>query len=378
MKKLLSVFAVVFILISLSVITAYAEDGAYNADSEISYDFSGVYNSLSDEVKQSLSNIGVSDAGVDGLSNLSLEGILSEITNIASQNVASPLKGLISIIALLLLCLILTAYKNTLSNDISNAINIVSALCIVTAVAFPAINVINNVSSVVEISANLMLAYIPIIVAIMAASGQAISSGSYYSAMILAGEGVGQLSSKILIPFLNIFLGISITSSITPDVNLSGFTNIISKTVKWLLGFAMAVFSAFLSFKQIISNALDNVSGRAVRFVITSFVPVVGSALSDAYRTVQGSLSMLKSGLGVFVIIAVCFVFLPSILQCLMWIITLWFGKAFADMLNLPQPAQLLQNLSTVFSTILAILLCIMSIYIISSALVLMLGGGAN
>ncbi len=369
MKRFLLILAVVICIVSMSFFTA-------NADDSFGYDFSEVYNSLSDDVITSLDNIGVEDATAGGLSDLTFEGIIAEIISLASDNCTSPLKGLISIIAVLLISAMLTAYKNTLSNDVSGAVNIVSSLCLATAVAFPAVSVISDITSVIEVSTNLMLAYIPITVAIIAAMGKPISSAAYSATMIAAGEGVGQLSSKVIVPFLNIFLGLSVSSSINPDVNLSGFTNIISKLVKWLLGFAMAVFSAFLTFKQIISTSLDNVSGRAVRFVITSFVPVVGSALSDAYRTVQSSLSSLKSGLGVFVIIAVAFVFLPSVLKCLMWTATLWVGKAFADVLNLSQPSNLLQSLSTVFSTILAILLCLMSIYIISSTLVLMLGGG--
>lgn len=372
MKKIITVISVIVLFICISSITVNAED------SEMMYDLSGIYDNLSDEAKQSLKNIGADFADANKLSEISFSSIINETANIASENISSPLKGLISITALLLLCSILSAYKNTLSNDVSTAINIASTLCITCAVATPAISVINSASSVIEISSNLMMAYIPIMVVIMASSGHVVSSGSYYSMMIATGEGVGQLSSKIIVPFLNMFLGLSITSSISPDINLSGFTTIISKVIKWLLGFAMTVFTAVLSFKQIITTSLDNVSTRAVRFTLNSFIPIVGSALSDAYKTVQGSIGLLKSGVGVFVILSVAVIFLPVILQSLMWIITLWIGKSTAEVLNVSQVAKLLESITTVFSTLLAIVLCIMSIYIISTAIVLIIGGGGS
>lgn len=371
MKKLLTIIFIITLLICLSTLTV-------NAQENFLYDLSDLYNSLSEDARQSLQSIGAESADANLLSNISFSSIIDEIISIASKNISSPLKGLITITAILLICSMLSAYKSSLSSDISTAINIVSTLCITSAVALPAINVINNTSSVIEISSNIMLAYIPIMVAMMSTTGHIVSSGSYYSTMIATGEGIAQLSSKVIIPFLNMFLGISITSSISPEINLSGFTNMISKTIKWLLGFAMAIFTTVLSIKQIINTSLDGVSSKAVKFALSSFIPIVGSALSDAYKTVQGSICVLKSGLGVFVILSIAVVFLPVITQSLMWIITLWIGKSTAEVLSLSQTAKLLECVTTVFSTLLAIVLCIMSIYIISTALVLMIGGGGS
>ena len=64
---------------------------------------------------------------------------------------------------------------------------------------------------------------------------------------------------------------------------------------------------------------------------------------------------------------------MPVILQGVMWMFTLWIGKSTAEVLNLNGPAKLLENISSVFSTLIAVLLCIMSIYILSTAAVIML-----
>lgn len=376
MKKIITIFIISISLVIISTVAVNAEENA--DESSFLYDLSGIYNSLSDEAKQSLEDIGAASADPNALSEISFNSIVAEILDLAGENVSSPLKGLISITALLLLSSILSAYKSTLNSDISTALNITTTLCITCAVAVPAISVINNTASVISTASNLMIAYIPIMVVIMATSGHAVSGASYYSMMLAAGEGVGQLSSKVIVPLLNMFLGLSITSSVSPDINLSGFINMFSKAIKWILGFGMTIFTAVLALKQLITSSLDDVSTRAVRFTLNSFIPIVGSALSDAYKTVLGSVGLLKSGVGVFVILSVAVVFLPVILQSIMWIFTLWIGKSTAEVLGLSQPAKLLEAINIVFSTMLAILLCIMSIYIISTAIVLIAGKGTG
>lgn len=345
-----------------------------NEEREFIYDLSPIYNSLSDEVKESLNRLGAGSTDINELSKITFSSVVEEIGKLGAKNISSPLKGLVTIIALLLLCSTLSAYKNSLSSEVSGALNIAVTLCITCAVALPATEVIKNTSQIINIASNLMIAYVPIMALIMAYAGHSVKGASYYTMMLATGEGVSQLSSKIIVPLLNMFLGFSLTSSISPDISLDGFIKTISKIIKWILGFGMTIFTSVLSIKQIITSSVDDVSARAVRFTLNSFIPIVGSALSDAYKTVQGSVGLLKSGVGVFVIISVGVVFLPVILQSLMWLTTLWLGKSTAEVLGLSQPAKLLENISTVFSTLLAILLCIMSIYIISTAIVLIAG----
>ena len=371
MKKVISIFITLFILFSVSVVSV-------NAEENMIYDMSEIYENISPQARQSLERIGVYSVDYDELSQLSFSAIIDEISNIATDNISAPLKGLVTIISLLLLSSILYSYKNTLSDTSSTVLNITTVLCITSAIAISAVDMIKVTSNVIDSASKIMLAYIPVMVVIMSTAGQGVSGSSYYSMMIAAGEGIGQLSSKVIVPFLNMFLGLSITSSVSPDINLSGFINIISKTIKWLLAFGMTIFTTVLSIKQLLTSSLDTVSSRAIKFTLNSFVPIVGSALADAYKTVQGSVVILKSGVGVFVIISVAVVFLPVIIQTIMWIITLWIGKSTAEVLNLNQIAKLLESVSTVFSTLLAVSLCIMSIYIISTAIVLIAGGGRS
>ena len=370
MKKFTAVLAVVLLLATAAVITASAE--------EITYDYSGVYNSLSQDAVNSLNALGIQSADAQALSSLSFEGVMTQLGNIAGENAAEPMRGLLTIVAVLLLCSMLTAYKNTLSADIGATMSTAAALCICCAVTVPAVNFIASAGSVITNSANLFLAYIPVVAVMLASSGKIISSGSYQAAMTAAGQGVARTCADIILPFMYMFLGISITAGIAPEVRLNGFVTMISKAVKWLLTFVMTVFTAVSAARQTLSSSLDSVASRTAKFALSSFVPVVGGALAEAYKTVQGSIGVLKSGLGIFVIVAVAVTFLPVVFRGLGWALCLFVGRALAEALGVDGCVRLLDALKEVFAALIAVLLCVMSVFIISTAAAFTIGGEAG
>lgn len=376
MKKFIFILLVIFTIICSGKFSASA--AAYD-DLKEQYNADRIMDELPDSAKSTLSDIGIDGIDFDSINNLTFDKMIDSIMNTAAEQSKTPLKILATSVAIMLLYSILCSLKSSLeSSSMQQVLSVCTTLCITCAAVIPVTGVITTGVDVIQTTAKFMLAFIPIIALIITASGHAASSASYYSIMIFAGQGVSQLSANVIAPFLKIFLGISVSSAISPSVNLNGIVQFISRVIKWLLGFIMTVFTAFLTIKQLISTGVDNVSTRAVRFTLTSLIPVVGSALSDAYRTVQSSVGLLKSGMGVFVIIAVAVLFLPILLQCLCWMLTLSASKSVGEMLGLREPCFIFEAVNTVITTVFAILLCIMSVFIISTALILMLGGAGS
>ena len=342
---------------------------------DIAYDYSGVYNSLSDDAIRRLDEMGINAADANLLSHLSFEDVMGQLANMAGESFNNPLKGLVTVIAVLILCAMLSAYRSSLSDDIGATVNTAASLCISCALAAPAISYIGGAGGIISHSAKMFLAYVPVVAVMLAASGKGISGAGYHASMIAAGQGVSRVCADLILPFMNVFLGVSITSGISNEVRLNSFLSLISKTVKWLLAFVMTVFTAVLSMRQIAAGAVDSVASRTAKFALSSFVPVVGGALGEAYKSVQSSITLLKSGLGIFVIIAIAVTFLPTVLQGLGWSFCIFIGKAVAEALGIDGCAKLLEAIGTVFSTMIAVLLCVMSVFIIATAAAFTIGG---
>ncbi len=371
MKRLLKIFLIITALLVAFQFSAKALD---TSDLENSLD--ELKNSLSDEAKEDLEGLGVDSYSFNNVSNISFTSVISLISEKIGENSVKPFSSSAVVIAVIILYALLNGYKNNLrAISTSQVLSVVSTLCITCALIFPIIDLVDSSIEMLKDASNFMLLYIPVMIAILSFSGHVISSASYYSMVMIMCQTVSQIASKFIAPILNIYLGFCVSSAITDRVNLKGFCALFSKIIKWMIAFIMTVFSAMLTIRSIITTAYDSVTTRAVRFTLSSFIPVVGAAISEAYKSIQGSLNLLRSGAGVFVIIAICIVFLPSITKCLMWIVSINLSKAIAQTVGVNEPCELLCSISSVVSTVFAIIVSIMAIFIVSTALLLSMGG---
>ena len=332
-------------------------------------------NSLDQNSQDSLNNIGIDEKDYNSIINLSFSDFFKEILRIAGQEGVTPLSSLALVMCLLLIYSVFDNFRDDLkSRNMQTISDAVFVLIITLSIVTPVVSVVNRAVTSIENAGSFMLLYIPIMVVALITNGQGVTGASYYSFVVMVGEGITWLSSHLIAPLLSVFLGVSVTSSISSDIKIDGIIRELSKFIKWVIAFVMTVFSGLLTFKTLITTAADTVSTRAVRFTLSSFIPIVGSALSEAYKTIQGSMTLLKTGLGVFVIISVVIVFLPVIINCLLWIISLNISSGVADMLGVKAPSSVLKSCSSVLSTLLVIILCVMAIYVISTAIILTLG----
>lgn len=366
------------ILICLVLITALTIDAQAETLEELS-SASGAYSlgeNLPEEVNDALEQIGISSADFSTTQDLSFTNILGYLLNTAAEEAGEILPSLCAVLAMLLLYSLFAGVFDSVSNPaLSSVLSVISALCIACVLMLPVSELIESAGNAIKISANFMLAFIPVMTAILVSAGQTATGGGYCSMMILAAEGVAQFFSKLISPLLSCFLTLGISSSIVPDIKLSSLLGFFSKTVKWLMSFVFTLFTSLLTLKSLYSSSVDNVSARAVRYTMSSFVPVVGGALSEAYRTVHGSVGILKSGVGVFVIIAVITVFIPVIIRLSIWLFAVNMCKCFAETTSLQSPMVMLSSISTVLSLLLSVIFCIIALFIITTALIITIGG---
>lgn len=368
MKYILSFVFVLALL--FSPITVSAEENIPGFDTK------EITDDLPQDARNSLSDIGISSPDVNELNDLSFEKILNEIMSLTAKKAQTPLRTLSVLIAVMLLCSFLNTFKTSAKTSaMQSALTVCATLCITLAVSVPVLSVIDNSVNIIKAAADFMLSYIPAMVFIISATGRVVSGAAYYGMTIFMGQCVSRASSDIIAPFLKLFLALGITSAVSPAVNLKGIIQFIAKITRWILGFVTTIFSAFLTVKQIISSSLDSVSDRAIKFSLTGFVPVAGAALAEAYKSVESSVSLLRSGVGVLALIAVAVMFLPVLLECVLWMLSLRATGAVGELLNMGEPVALLESVRTVISTIFAVLLSVSAVFIISTALVLMTGG---
>ncbi|MDF2631627.1 MAG: stage sporulation protein [Caproiciproducens sp.] len=377
MKKMICFFALIIIVLTFSI-------NAYAAEKQVDYysqqfkqsGAQDLADDLPSDTRKALENLGIQDTNWKNITSITPQGIFQQILSVAGGKTGTPLKAATSVIAVMLLCALMNGMKLSFGEkSMGGVIDMVATLCICAIMINPIVSCIADASGIIKAAAGFLLACVPVIAGIMIAAGQPASAGSYNLLMMAAGNVISLLSANILVPAMNIFLALSVVSAISPNTNLNGLCEAFSKIAKWIMGFCMTVFTGLLTMHSIVATALDSTGTRAARFVVSSFVPVVGNALGEALHTINGCVKMLKSGVSAFGLLAGIFIFLPILIECVMWLITLYICAGIGDIFELKEITSLLRASSNVIETLLGIVLCCMTILTVSTVIMLIIGG---
>lgn len=372
------IFFFIFLLLTVFSFSVNAtEDELYSEQ----YNSSGVaelFGQLPEETQKALENAGITSSETSILSSVSISDVFGEITNIALNEATSPFGAIPVCIGIIILCSLVEGFKVSLVSSMGGVGSTVGTLCVVACIVVPLCGVIQETCAIIKGACGFMTLYIPIMGGLMLSAGEAISGTSYCTAMMTAAQTISALSANLFLPLLNIFLGVSVMSSISPRMRLSSLCDMLYKVCKWTMTFCMSVFVSVLTFQSVITTRADGAGGRALKFAVSSFVPVVGGALGESLASVRGGLKLLKSGSGVFMIFGIAFMFLPVLIRCLLWIFSLNISASIGDILGTDSVCKLLHSVSKVVSTITAVLLCVMTVFILSTVLILIIGGAGS
>lgn len=334
-----------------------------------------LYSALPQQTRKMLADMGINSLNYDSITKMDAFSIISQISTLLGEEGKAPLSAGAACLGILLLCA-LTEGTGVMLGDkpLGGTASAVGALCVCTAVIVPICGIIARGIEIINGASGFMLLYVPVMAGLMASSGHQATAASYYTYLMTCSQVITQLSSKLIAPLMNVFLALSVTSSLSGKLNLSSLCTSIFKCAKWVLTLAMSIFVTVLSAQTLVTSSLDNVSRRALRFAVSSFVPVVGGVLSETVSTFSGSLELLRSGAGVFVIIASACIFLPVLVECILWQMSLFLLSGASEILGLGRMKSVFTAVSTVVSMLTAVLACILTVFIISTVIILMSG----
>ena len=384
MKKML-ICTLFFFLTMLFPLAVGASDATSStSDTESEYDFedqlkaSGadeLTDELPEETKELLRKLGIDSIQPDSLLGLTADSVATTLTDTVKESAKGPLKSAAAVAGIILLCALLEGFKISFGErPLAGVFGAVAALSVGVAIILPVLEVIQKAGEAVRASSTFMLSFIPVFAGITTAAGQPVTASLYQGLLFGVAQVVSSAANTIVVPLLSLFLAFSLVSAVAPNLNLSATAGSIQKVASWVLGLVMTIFVGILSIQGVVGNASDGVAIKAAKFFSGSFIPVVGSALGDALGAVQGCVGLLKSTVGSFGILAVIVIFVPPLIQALIWQFILNIGAAFSDLFDLKQISAMLRSTAKVLNLLIAVMLCCSLLLIISTTILLALG----
>lgn len=372
MRKV-KIFAVcVLIILSFSVNAYAAGESEYYNGQVKSSGAEDILSGLDSETKERLGELGIEDINFSSLFDVSFSKIFSFVKKAAEGKLESPLKSLMKLLSVIILIAVCESFMPN-DDKMKNVINMAAVLFSVTVIISPLYDAMESAVSSVGVCADFMKSLIPVLVGIVSASGNPSLAVSFQSCAFAAAEVISALGKNYVVPIVGAVTALDLTGSLMPSMKLSGITELVKKTVIQTLSFTATLYVSFLGIKGALANAADTVASKGIKLVISSAVPIVGGAVSEAYSGIIGSLVLVKSTVGIFGIIVIAVITVPSMLQLLFWIFALKLGAAAGEVFSLGGVSSLLKALSCAITLLNVVILFGAVLFIISLALLLSL-----
>jgi stage III sporulation protein AE len=361
----------VFILLLFTLNVSAEETDVYKEQLEKSGALE-LEDALPQEVKEYLGDNGIDLNNYDWVNNLKTENVFSHILSFIKGGFKAPLIALGSIVAIILINSLLFTHGQ---DSINTVVLYAATLAIVGIIIAPIISAINTAVGAMKACATFMTAFVPVFAAITAMSGKAATSVSMSTMLLGAANGVSLLSNFAVVPLIGGYLSLSLATSVSNFINQGGVSSAVKKLSLWVMSLISTVFLGILSIQTVVNSAADNLSMRTAKFIIGSSVPVAGGVLSEALGTLTASVSLLKSSVGIYGVVICALIFLPILIELLLWRFTLWVADFVSQSFSLSRISGLLQSLDTVLSVLIGVILLTGAMFIISLSVVM--GNGA-
>ena len=362
MKKSLTVIFSIFLLLTFFSFSSNAESGGES-----------VLRNIDSETKEYLEELGVDSESGEGIADVSLKSVFKFLFSLVTDKTKRISGVLVIVTAVIIINSIFSSFIGD-NTSARTAINYISVLCIVTAIIVPLKELIVNTGAVIKTAAIFTDSYIPVLGAIIAASGNIKLAFTYNSFAIALSAFITEIADNFFIPVVNMLFAFNILTSFT----FESYKHKIIKSVKRLiiikLSLISTIYTGLLTTQSILAVSSDSLTVRGIRFFSGTFIPVVGAGVSESVASVMSSLSVMKNTAGVIVIAIILLIFLPIIIELLIWYFALQFCSIAADLFGNNDISEMIEELSSVVSLINIILFYITFVLIISTGIIIVSG----
>lgn len=313
----------------------------------------------------------------DEFRGTTLEEWIDRGLSVVRESLRAPLRLCAGItVALILTSAVRSAAPSALAEGASATLDAVSAAALFVLAAPASEGVLNYAQEAFSGASQYLTAFVPVFAGVVAACGQATTATVYSGLFFTASMAVSQLFASCGVPFLRMLLALSALSCVDGGIDADALSDQFAKWMKRALTAGATVFAALLGMQGLIAQSADSFALKTGKLVVSSGIPVVGKAMSDALGAVLAGLHLMKATVGFAVIAVVAAAFVPVLTQCAVYQMVFAAARTAAAALGARRAQRLFSGLGQAVGLCMA--MCGLFGFMVLSATILMilLGGG--
>ncbi len=368
-KKAFLIVLIIAFLLPCFITSSYAVEGNVDQYNE-EFDFESFLGTLDDETIEVLDEIGIDELSFDDVFDVAPGKVFNALFNIVSESLKEPLAFLTVSMGVLMITTLMTSFCQ------SHTINMTGGATLSLCTAVPIAGVVTSSFSVLEALNVFTTAFAGVFCAIISSSGKISTGVSYATLTVFSDTLFAGFLSGVAQPVVSSMCAFAFLSCFDTSGFIGRFSQVIKKIYVFALSFIGTIFSGIVTLKGVLSDGVDNLSSRSIRFVVGRSLPVVGGTVSETYSTLISSLSLIKNTVGVFGIITVAVTVLPTLIQLVMWIISLEICSTLSDIMGTGSTVQMLSVLKDALVLLVATITIVTTVFIVSVGVVITAKGG--
>lgn len=367
MKKIRRAAAALLIMIGLAVLLparalAYSDSSEEDIAQTIDSELRGIADG---EAADYLEENGITVSDPESVSHITPDGAASSLWEKLKTELSFSKALLGRILAAVLLCAVIGSFAD---DGRSGFIVNTTAVLAISASAYESLKVcLTLCKTTLDSLTAFMAAYIPLCTSVSAASGNAGSGASFYTSAVFVCEVIALVTSRLLFPAVSVLTALVIVGAVDDTMELSSCAATVKQTVNLALSALMCLFTGYMAVSGAAASSADSLRAKGVRFAASSFIPVIGGAVSESLGTVQASLSVIRTSVGAVGIILIAATVLPPLISIIAVRLTLTAGKLVCDAFGQQRPSKLIEGLGSVLSIMMSLLVCFAMMFVIAT-----------
>ena len=364
MKKIILIFTFILVLAQ----PAFAEDNINDITKEIENEMKDFEESLPDYIKDILPNE-LFNGDFSSLTNgkINTFTFFESITNF----ILADLPKVLSTMSVLLIIIIISSIFNTMATGISsealkNSYSLCSSLCI-SITAFGVVrSMLTGAISYMKILCEVMNSFAPVLTVMHIMSGNISSAALGNASMIMFIALIENVLLRILMPIVSVCLCFSLVKAVSGNIEIGGISKFVRSSFITLTVFTMMIFTFVFSFQSTLTQSADSLSIKTAKFAIGNFIPIVGSTINDALRTVTSSIILVKNSCGVIAVICVILITLPIVVSFYLHKLSFDICASLASVIGCNKESGIITDASGICSFLLALVSCTSIFFILA------------
>ena len=314
---------------------------------------------------------------VDELTNgtkIDSKNLVNKVINIFIGKIKENAKIIFSIIAVSILCSILKNIQSSFGGNVSEIAFYVCYLFIIILIIASYTDVVSLCKDTITKLNDFMNMLIPLVLGLLVANGSIVSVSILQPILLVMTSTINVIVANVILPIIFISTMMNLIGNISENIKVSKIPKLLQKTCLWCLEFILIIFIGILSIEGTLGANVDGVTAKAAKSIVSTVIPVVGKALSDATDSILGATLITRNAVGIVGMIAIISIVLNPLISALIMMITYNVASALIEPIVDSRISKCMSGMGDSIKIVFALMATVCMLFIISTTIMIKLG----